>query len=290
MAADGRNIGRASYAPSGNSEFVQQAVAQQRVSNRSATVAGRPEVRTPLLGKDAGDTQQLKEHAAATTIQAFFRAKQIRAHLKEGLETAKTLNALDITNPRVKAYKETLRSSLPNIGEGMAVDLEKSHAAAMVIPQTGQSLAQVRHDAEFTVLGHGSPGTAILGGTPGHTVGLGQVAQDLRDGGLSPDQQNIRMSSCSSADALKRTAFVAVPPDKERPASWKPDFFNPEKTAPAKNMANELKAAGFRGTTVTGYQGMGVQNPQGLAAERQLGTDVATRRPAQGVAHNFTAD
>jgi hypothetical protein len=290
MAADGRNIGRASYAPSGNSEFVKQAVAQQRVSNRSARAAGALEERTPILGKNAGDTQQLKEHAAATTIQSFFRSRQKHAHLKKGLGMAKALNARDGTLPHVEADKQMLREALPRIGEGFAVDVEKSHAAAMVMPQAGESLGRVRHDAELTILGHGSPGTALLGGTPGHTVGLNKVAQDLRAGGLSPDHQNVRMSSCSSADALRRTAFVAAPPDKERPASWKPDFFNPEKTAPAKTMANELKAAGFRGTTVTGFQGLGVQNPQGLTAERQLGRDATTRRAAQGVAHTFHAD
>ncbi|HEU4576835.1 MAG TPA: hypothetical protein VFS67_01175 [Polyangiaceae bacterium] len=124
---------RASYAPANDPEFVKQAVAQQVVENRAARVTGGPEHATPVLGKDAQTTQGLREHAAATTLQNAFRAWNIRRHRQQGLAAAAQLNAMP-SSPQVEALKDTLRESLPVLGQGEVMRRERSHAAALVMP------------------------------------------------------------------------------------------------------------------------------------------------------------
>ena len=140
-------------------------------------------------------------------------------------------------------------------------------------------LQRLRLQDKLRVLGHGGAGLSYITSTntaDAQPIPMKDVAQGLRDGGLSPDFKNFSLTSCFSADTEQRDTFVADPPARENGA-----------TAPAQVLVNELATAGFLQPVVKGYQGLAQRVPDGLRAA-QVSPNESMTVPRTQVRKDFT--
>ncbi|GAA5784244.1 hypothetical protein GCM10007860_06890 [Chitiniphilus shinanonensis] len=199
-------------------------------------------------------------------------------------QTRRRLKAMDPNYVKGQPYPENPQPVKPRLTELLqqTTALKQNARNQRAQAQSSLSAWQERHDAfaateikhagdvgmaslhpqhtKLYVLGHGNAGYDALQTTPDDGVfALTDVAKGLKQSGLNPDFESIRMTSCHSADAVKPTHFLADPPAIHDGAR-----------APAQTLANALKAEGFTQPKVTGYQGQGINIPPGTTITRRI--------------------
>jgi len=122
--------------------------------------------------------------------------------------------------------------------------------------------------AKLYVIGHGTAGADVISPTDSadDTISLRDVARGLAQSGLHHEFEDIRLTSCHSADAQKPAAFVDGFDPPGAVGGWAGLF---KTRAPAQSMANELAGQGFTRPRVTGYQGVGLSHPDGAMQLRK---------------------
>ncbi|WP_018691158.1 hypothetical protein [Algicola sagamiensis] len=130
-------------------------------------------------------------------------------------------------------------------------------------------LSRLDERSKLYVQGHGAPGENRVSTKPFGAKSTEDLVRTFESGGLSKDFQDIRITSCWSADTCQITTFKAstLAHSMKGNTKWKqrilPNLIigSKRKTHPlARQMADVLKKKGYSQIQVTGYHGAGVTN------------------------------
>jgi hypothetical protein len=274
------------YAYRGDGDMFELAMTENLPRARKRAVDPNARGPIPVI---AGDWEAFE---ALTDARSTFIAQNAAAYYRLGLDINRYMADRDrleqrlqtrvYSSSRIATEFQRLNKILENaeIARDLVRDKGRAARATRILkPDALRLLHPV--DSKLYIPGHGFPGSRGLSSSArSEPYSLRKLARQLKAGGLDPEHESFRLTSCGSADAASRDTFVDDPPARSR--RW----FGA--TAPAQRLADELSRVGFTTPHVTGYQGLGVMYPGGRTALQAIDKPVAVQMRRSQVSKVFT--
>ena len=182
----------------------------------------------------------------------------------------------------------------------LAIQADVIKNTPIVENRNGEYLSTLKpEDNKLYIIGHGAPGYDFIAREQSPVNGNGiitakELAKSLKSEGLLTSFQDIRVTSCNSADTDSPASFEAHALDQAaQPVKLGEDtFWKKAKIAKpfAQSLHEELTKKGFSNVAVSGYHGLGVTYSQIEHRSRKLlvgSDDALTHVRASGVRRTF---